>query len=118
MDKGLVVDRLVDTLGAKAILFAGDDLGDVEAFEALTAWQNEGLSTLKVCSASSEERNSAASSARRSPAHGRLDRAARTATGGGSARTRDRMNACRDANDSLTGGSSAPSVAASAACSM
>ncbi|WGL53124.1 trehalose-phosphatase [Nocardioides sp. BP30] len=55
MDKGLVVDRLVDTLGAKAILFAGDDLGDVEAFEALTAWQNEGLSTLKVCSASSEE---------------------------------------------------------------
>lgn len=55
MDKGLVVDRLVDTLGAKAILFAGDDLGDVEAFEALTAWEAEGLGTLKVCSASSEE---------------------------------------------------------------
>jgi trehalose 6-phosphate phosphatase len=54
MDKGLVVDRLVDTLDAKAIVFAGDDLGDVEAFEALTAWQREGLSTLKVCSLSSE----------------------------------------------------------------
>jgi trehalose 6-phosphate phosphatase len=55
MDKGLVVDKLVDTLGAKAILFAGDDLGDVEAFEALSAWEAEGLSTLKVCSASSEQ---------------------------------------------------------------
>lgn len=55
MDKGLVVDRLVDTLGAKAVLFAGDDLGDVEAFEALDAWQQEGLHTLKVCSVSSEE---------------------------------------------------------------
>jgi trehalose 6-phosphate phosphatase len=52
MDKGLVVDRLVDTLAAKAILFAGDDLGDVEAFEALDAWDAEGLTTLKVCSAS------------------------------------------------------------------
>lgn len=52
MDKGLVVDRLVDTLGAKALLFAGDDLGDVEAFEALSAWEREGLTTLKVCSAS------------------------------------------------------------------
>lgn len=54
MDKGLVVDRLVDTLGAKALLFAGDDLGDVEAFEALSAWEGEGLATLKVCSASGE----------------------------------------------------------------
>jgi trehalose 6-phosphate phosphatase len=55
MDKGLVVDRLVGTLAAKAILFAGDDLGDVEAFEALDAWDAEGLTTLKVCSASGGE---------------------------------------------------------------
>jgi trehalose 6-phosphate phosphatase len=55
MDKGLVVDKLVDTLGAKAILFAGDDLGDVEAFEALSAWEKEGLSTLKVCSAAADD---------------------------------------------------------------
>ena len=55
MDKGLVIDRLVDTTGAKAILFAGDDLGDIEAFEALDAWAGEGLATLKVCSVSSEE---------------------------------------------------------------
>lgn len=52
MDKGLVIDRLVDTLGAKAILFAGDDLGDIEAFESLDAWAAEGLTTLKVCSVS------------------------------------------------------------------
>jgi trehalose 6-phosphate phosphatase len=55
MDKGLVVDRLVDTLAAKAILFAGDDLGDLEAFEALDAWDAEGLATLKVCSASAND---------------------------------------------------------------
>lgn len=60
MDKGLVVDRLVDTLGVKAILFAGDDLGDVEAFEALDAWDAEGLTTLKVCSASSDDREQSA----------------------------------------------------------
>lgn len=52
MDKGQVVRRLVDTLAAKAILFAGDDLGDVEAFAALDACAAEGLTTLKVCSAS------------------------------------------------------------------
>lgn len=52
MDKGQVVRRLVDLLAAKAILFAGDDLGDVEAFAALDACAAEGLTTLKVCSAS------------------------------------------------------------------
>jgi trehalose 6-phosphate phosphatase len=55
MDKGLVVDKLVDTLDAKALLFAGDDLGDVEAFESLDAWAQEGLSTLKVCSDSADD---------------------------------------------------------------
>jgi trehalose 6-phosphate phosphatase len=55
MDKGLAVDRLVDELGARGILFAGDDLGDVEAFESVTAWAKNGLATLLVCSASAEE---------------------------------------------------------------
>lgn len=55
MDKGLVVDRLVDDLHARAVLFAGDDLGDIEAFESVTAWAKDGLATLLVCSASSEE---------------------------------------------------------------
>lgn len=55
MDKGLVVDRLVDDLHARAVLFAGDDLGDVEAFESVMAWAKNGLASLLVCSASSEE---------------------------------------------------------------
>ncbi|MEP9382604.1 trehalose-phosphatase [Nocardioides sp. KR10-350] len=55
MDKGLAVDRLVDDLKAGAVMFAGDDLGDVEAFESVTAWGKNGLPTLLVCSASSEE---------------------------------------------------------------
>jgi len=55
MDKGIAVDKLVDDLGAKAILFAGDDLGDVEAFESVAAWGATGLATLLVCSASDEQ---------------------------------------------------------------
>lgn len=35
MDKGLAVRALVELWDAAAMLFAGDDLGDVEAFEAL-----------------------------------------------------------------------------------
>ena len=55
MDKGLVVDRLIGELGARAFLFAGDDLGDLEAFEALDELAAEGLATLRVCSASREQ---------------------------------------------------------------
>ena len=35
MHKGKAVDVLVDEVGAGGFLFAGDDLGDVEAFEAV-----------------------------------------------------------------------------------
>lgn len=55
MDKGLVVERLIHSLGAKAFLFAGDDLGDVEAFDTVSAYAKEGMPTLLVASASSEE---------------------------------------------------------------
>lgn len=55
MNKGIVVDRLVEELGAEGFLFAGDDLGDLEAFEAVAALGKQGLPTLLVCSASSEE---------------------------------------------------------------
>jgi trehalose 6-phosphate phosphatase len=54
-DKGVVVRRLADELGAGGFLFAGDDLGDVEAFEAVTELREAGLPTLLVCSASDEE---------------------------------------------------------------
>ena len=55
MDKGLVVDRLITRLDAKAFLFAGDDLGDVDAFETVAAYAGQGLPTLLVCSASEEQ---------------------------------------------------------------
>ncbi|UUW89866.1 trehalose-phosphatase [Pimelobacter simplex] len=53
--KGMVVDRLAAVLDAEGFLFAGDDLGDVEAFEAVAGLEQQGLATLRVCSASSEE---------------------------------------------------------------
>lgn len=55
MHKGLVVERLVEELDAGAFCFAGDDLGDVEAFEAVAAFAKDGMATLLVCSASSEQ---------------------------------------------------------------
>jgi len=55
MDKGQAVERLVDEVGAGAFLFAGDDLGDVEAFEAVQKLAKDGMPTLLVCSASVEE---------------------------------------------------------------
>ncbi len=55
MHKGLVVDRLVEDLDAGGFMFAGDDLGDIEAFESVTRLAQEGLPTLLVCSASAEE---------------------------------------------------------------
>lgn len=53
MHKGLVVERLAEDAGA--FLFAGDDLGDVEAFDAVAALAERGMPTLLVCSASEEE---------------------------------------------------------------
>lgn len=55
MHKGRVVDRLVEERGARGFAFVGDDLGDVDAFEAVAAQRDRGLATLLVCSASSEE---------------------------------------------------------------
>ena len=55
MHKGLVVEHLMENLEAGAFLFAGDDLGDVEAFEAVADLRRRGVPTLLVCSASDEE---------------------------------------------------------------
>lgn len=55
MDKGQVVRHLVDQLDAGAFLFAGDDLGDLEAFEAIAQLREEGMPTLLVCALSEEE---------------------------------------------------------------
>ncbi len=54
--KGQAVRTLHEELEAAAMLYAGDDLGDVEAFEALAALRDErGLAALLVCSGSEEQ---------------------------------------------------------------
>lgn len=55
MDKGTAVHQLVRELSAGGFLFAGDDLGDVEAFRAVRELRADGLATLLVCSASAEQ---------------------------------------------------------------
>lgn len=55
MHKGLAVRTLVEELDAGGFLFAGDDLGDMEAFEAVAELRDAGMPTLLVCSASKEE---------------------------------------------------------------
>jgi trehalose 6-phosphate phosphatase len=55
MDKGEVVRNLAEELEAGGFLFAGDDLGDLEAFAAVDELRDRGLPTLLVCSASDEE---------------------------------------------------------------
>jgi trehalose 6-phosphate phosphatase len=55
MDKGAVVRNLAKEVEAGGFLFAGDDLGDVEAFEAVAELREQGMPTLLVCSASQEE---------------------------------------------------------------
>ena len=55
MHKGNAVETLVREQSAGGFLFAGDDLGDVEAFEAVAALREQGLPTLLVAAASEEQ---------------------------------------------------------------
>ncbi len=55
MDKGDVLRSLVAEVGAEAICFGGDDLGDLEAYAAVEEFRAQGMPTLLVCSASDEE---------------------------------------------------------------
>jgi trehalose 6-phosphate phosphatase len=55
MHKGVAVETLAEELDAGGFVFIGDDLGDVEAFEAVAALAGTGVATLLVCSASDEE---------------------------------------------------------------
>ena len=55
LDKGDTLRALVVETGARQVVFAGDDLGDLPAFEAVRALRDEGLPGLLVCSASHEE---------------------------------------------------------------
>ncbi len=55
MDKGRAVRGLVEELGARAVVFVGDDRGDVPAFRAVRDLRAAGLPGLLVCSGSEEE---------------------------------------------------------------
>ena len=55
MNKGNAVRTLQKDLKADAMLFAGDDLGDVEAFEAVRDLRRGGMVGLLVCSGSEEQ---------------------------------------------------------------
>ena len=55
MTKGDAVRTLHRELHPAAMVFVGDDLGDVEAFEAVAALRDDGLTGLLVCSGSQEQ---------------------------------------------------------------
>ena len=55
MDKGAAVRQLQKELRADAMVFVGDDLGDLEGFEAVRALRRGGMVGLLVCSGSEEQ---------------------------------------------------------------
>jgi trehalose 6-phosphate phosphatase len=54
MDKGVALLSYVHQIGASAVLYAGDDLGDLPAFDAVDTLRTEGVPGLLVCSGSDE----------------------------------------------------------------
>jgi len=55
VDKGDVLRALVKETGARQVIFAGDDLGDLPAFDAVDELRASGVAGLLICSASSEQ---------------------------------------------------------------
>jgi trehalose 6-phosphate phosphatase len=55
VDKGGALRALVEQLGARTVVFAGDDLGDLAAFDAVDELRTQGRAGLLVCSGSTEE---------------------------------------------------------------
>jgi trehalose 6-phosphate phosphatase len=55
IDKGAALRSFVSEAGAQQVIFAGDDLGDLPAFDAVCQLRDEGIEGLLVCSASYEE---------------------------------------------------------------
>lgn len=54
IDKGAAVRALVDQRRPSCLLFAGDDLGDLAAFDAVDSLRAHGVAGLLVCSGSDE----------------------------------------------------------------
>lgn len=55
IDKGDALAAIVAEKGVGTVIFAGDDLGDLPAFEAVERFRDQGHPGLLVCSASHEE---------------------------------------------------------------
>ncbi|GGZ50748.1 trehalose-phosphatase [Streptomyces subrutilus] len=54
MDKGVALTGFLEEAGAEAVLYAGDDLGDLAAYSAVEKRRADGLPGLLVCSGSAE----------------------------------------------------------------
>jgi trehalose 6-phosphate phosphatase len=54
VDKGRSLEALARARAARAVLFAGDDLGDLPAYDAVVRLRQDGIPGLTVCSASAE----------------------------------------------------------------
>jgi len=54
MDKGAALKDLVNERNSGAVLFGGDDLGDIPAFQAVGELREQGMPGLAVCSGSAE----------------------------------------------------------------
>jgi trehalose 6-phosphate phosphatase len=54
MDKGVALENHIRATGAGAVLYAGDDLGDLPAYAAVEKLRGEGVPGLLVCSGSTE----------------------------------------------------------------
>lgn len=55
VDKGDVLKAYVAEIGARQVIFGGDDLGDIPAFQAVRELQATGIPGLLICSASAEQ---------------------------------------------------------------
>jgi trehalose 6-phosphate phosphatase len=55
MHKGIALREALETYGGEGVVFVGDDLGDLEAFQAVAELREEGLPSLLVCSSSDEQ---------------------------------------------------------------
>ena len=54
VDKGVAIARLAAEVAAQVVWYAGDDLGDLAAYDALDRLRENGVATLKICSGSDE----------------------------------------------------------------
>jgi len=54
MDKGAVLRTLVGETGARTVMYSGDDLGDLPAYDAVDRLRAEGLDGVLVCAGSTE----------------------------------------------------------------